>query len=241
MPDVVPIPIIAVYGTNGGDFTDGPDCKDPAHWWHPFSQWWTYIKSLGFVPFRQQDFVWTGALDGLSFRAAWNWIRGQQAETKHIQWRAGGDALNDYIGVGLYFSDRFSDKFIVVAHSHGGQVALYCAARSRYLPILITVATPNRFDMHAIAAQARPRIGFWIHLYDPDWDKIGQEGSLGDGEISFDRTWKGYADVSLPVADISHSDLLRNPAKYHLWQDTVFPVLEARLAEWRRPELDPAA
>lgn len=240
------IPIIAVYGTEGGDFLDGPECQDVAHWWHPFSRWWTYIKPLGFEPFRLEDFVWTGALDGLSVRGAWDWIKskvqGKSLGTMHKEWRAGGEALNDYIGVGLYNADRFSDKFIVVAHSHGGQVALYCAARERYLPILITVSTPNRFDMHAIAALAKTRIGFWLHLYDPDHDRVGQEGALGDGEVSFDRTWKGYADLSVPITGVDHSGLLRDPTAYHYWQDTILPLLADRLDDWRESDLDdPAA
>lgn len=235
------IPIIAVYGTKGGDFTDGPECQDVTHWWHPFSQWWEYMRTLGFVPFRPKEFAWTGSLDGLSFQAAWNWIRGQQSETKHIQWRSGGTELDDYIGVGLYNQDRFSDRFVVIAHSHGGQVALYCAALYRYLPILITVSTPNRFDMHAIATQARPRIGFWLHLYDPDGDRVGQEGALGDGEVSFDRTWKGYPDLSVSVKGVGHSGLLRDPSTYHLWHDTIVPLLESRLEGWRGSDLDPAA
>lgn len=241
MTESTPIPIIAVYGTEGGDFTDGPERQDPAYWWRPLSPWWTYIQTLGFVPFRLKDFVWTGVLDGLSVRAAWNWIRGKQSETVHKQWRSGGTLLDDYIGVGLYNPDRRSDQFLVVAHSHGGQVALYCAALYRYLPILITVATPNRFDMHAIAKQARPRIGFWVHVYDPDGDLTGQEGALGDGEVSFDRTWQGYADLSVPIPGVSHSGLLRDLAKYHFWHDTIFTQLDERLADWRGSGMDPAA
>lgn len=234
--NTVTVPLLAVYGTFSGDFDDTvEECQDPEHWWHHFSKWWTYISTLGqpairFVPFRDDnDFAWTGSLEGvLSYLQR---LVHRKPAAEHRQWRAGGEALSDYIAVGVNLG-RDPNRFVVVAHSHGGQVALYSASEGRHIPILITVSTPHRGDMQAAIARARPHIGFWVHLYDPDGDKVAQEGMFGDGSVSFDRTFK-EADANVPLKGCSHSGALRDPARYHVWKDAVMPVIAERLADWK--------
>lgn len=237
----VTISVIAVYGTFSGDFDVSGKCQDTSHWWHTISKWWTYLTSVGepdylLVPFRDDDFVWTGALDGLSIRAVWERIRGKQVTTQHRQWFAGGEALHDYIGEGIY-QGQSADHFIVVAHSHGGQVALYCAASGRAIPILITMSTPHRLDMQIVTEKAKLRIGYWVHCYDPDGDRIGQEGAFGDGKISFDRR-QPLANINVELKGCSHSGALRDPALYHVWKDTIMPLIKDRIVP-RQVELVP--
>lgn len=225
------IPLIAVYGTGGGDFSvDDAKCANGSHWWHPWSPWWTYMATLGFAPFRTDDFEWTGSLDGISLDRMWRWLAGQQATIRHRQWYAGGQALRDYVLDGID-AGQPKDRFVVVAHSHGGQVALYAACAKTVIPILITVSTPHRVDMAAVIERARPHIGFWVHLYDPACDLIGQAGAFGDGPVSFLRT-QPRADLNLAVDDCSHSLELRDGSKYHVWHDAVLPRLAPQLAGW---------
>lgn len=227
------IPLIAVYGTGGGDFSvDDAKCADASHWWHPWSSWWVAMTTLGFEPFRPEDFEWTGALDGSPITRAWRWLSGQANLVRHRQWYAGGQALKDYIADGIACHGRHADQFVLVAHSHGGQVALYGACAKTAIPILITVSTPTRHDMAMVIQRARPHIGFWIHLYDPTCDVIGQAGEFGDGAISFTRT-QPRADLNLPMDGCSHSLELRDASKYHLWHDAVFARVETQLAAWR--------
>lgn len=235
--NAVIVPLIAVYGTFAGDFEDSAvPCEDGSHWWHPISQWWTYVRTLGqpdvqFVPFRDdEDFSWTGELEGSPLNVLWGWLTLKKAKGRFRQWKAGGSALSDYIAVGVNLG-RNPTRFVVVAHSHGGQVALYSAAEGRHIPLLITVSTPRRSDMNTVIDRARPRIGFWVHLYDPDGDRVAQEGMLGDGDVSFERTFK-QADINVPLKGCSHSGALRDPAKYHLWKEAVLPVIAERLADW---------
>lgn len=225
-------PLLPVYGTFSGDFTIAPEpCPNPEHWWHPTSEWSKCMAALGCVPFREdKDFRWTGSLDGINPRVWLDKLRHQESKTKHREWYSGGDFLDDYIAEGITLG-RSRDEFVTIAHSHGGQVALYCAALGRLLPVLVTVSTPHRFDMLDVTKAARPHIGYWVHIYDPDWDKTGQEGAFGDGVINFDRT-QPLADVNLPVKASSHSNVLRNPALYHVWHETVWPFLSSRLAGW---------
>lgn len=225
------IPLLAVYGTFSGDFTISKvPCLNPDHWWHPWSAWFDFMKrSFGCEVFRaDKDFSWTGGLEGVWSTVARLWRHKDEAE--HRQWSAGGEALEDYIGEGLYQGQK-ADQFVVVAHSHGGQVALYCAASGRQIPILITVSTPHRADMRLVTEAALPNIGVWIHLYDPHWDKVGQEGQFGDGDVSFDRT-QPLAHVNVKMPGCSHSGELRDPAKFALWVSAVWPTMQATLAKW---------
>lgn len=243
MTDITSIPILPIYGTFSGDFevTDEA-CTDPGHWWHRSSKWWEYMTGLGFEPFRSDDFVWTGELEGfgVSIRQLWNWVRRKPADHthRHPQWFAGGQALDDYISDGIY-KGRDAEAFVTIAHSHGGQVALYAAASGREIPLLITVSTPHRLDMQVVTAKARPQIGFWVHLYDPDRDDIGQAGAFTDGGISFDRK-QPKADVNIALKGCSHSLALSDPARYHVWKDAILPSIDPLLATWRAPDLKPA-
>lgn len=227
----MPYPLVAVYGTNGGDFDPEHACTDQAHWWHGTSYWWAHMRTLGCVPFRDDDFVWTGGIDGLSWRRLWSFLTGGETRrARHTQWFAGGQALCDYIKGGIA-EGRDPHRFIVVAHSHGGQVALYAAADKIQIPLLITVATPRRADMRVVTALARPNVGFWIHVYDRRADLTATAGAIGDGDLCIERTQQS-ADLNIAVDGIDHSGLLMDPSTFPLWRDAVFSRLAVQLADW---------
>lgn len=159
------------------------------------------MRGAGFAAVRAVDgrpFRWSTELDGVKF-----WER-------HAQWEAGADALY-YFCEYLPYEDRN-----IIAHSHGGQVALIAAASGLKLRTLTTVGTPVRNDVPA--AKAAANIAFWQHIYDKDFDKMGWIGSWFDRKWSSDRTFKDIEAVHrLPLKDIDHSKVLREEAHITKW------------------------
>lgn len=132
-------------------------------------------------------------------------------------WVAGGSALFSYLASPLHPEWRIpGDRTHVIAHSHGGQVALYAASFGLKINVLITVGTPVVKGMEPVIQQARPNIKRWLHLRSRrDWVQI--LGALFDGRLGF------YRDM--PLADWNdempkgHSDILRDPAQFRAWID----------------------
>ncbi len=106
----------------------------------------------------------------------------------------------------------------LIAHSHGGQVALYAAAKGLRIPALVTVGTPVRADMQPIAEAALPQIGKWLHISDARWDWWGQIGAFGDGAISLTRTMPFPSCVNAQLRGIAHTKVLNDPSKFPLWE-----------------------
>lgn len=183
---------IPIAGT--GAYADPWYCDDR-------SPWARMMTGAGFAPVRAVDgrpFRWSTDIDGLKF-----WAR-------HSQWEAGADAL-------VYFCEYlpYEDRN-VIAHSHGGQVALLAASSGFEFRTLTTVGTPVRNDVPA--ALAAGHIGFWQHIYDKDFDKTGWMGGWFDGRWSSDRTFKDIEAVHrLPLGGISHSKVLREERHVEKW------------------------
>ena len=83
----------------------------------------------------------------------------------HLGWQFGGRELRQFLA-GLPFKDR-----IVIAHSHGGQVAAYALAAKPVIPVraLVTIGTPCRKDMDDVWAEVRQSVKCHIHLYGTGW------------------------------------------------------------------------
>lgn len=216
--------VLVVYGTGGGDFTVDGTCTDPGeHWWHcqeaagHDSAWWTYLRTLGCRPFRaEREFTWTGDVDGLIRFWPWNWFR---RRLTYRDWAAGADALINYVAAAsAACSIAPAEPWALIAHSHGGQVALYAAARGLEIPILITVGTPHRSDLREITELARPRIKRWVHVFDAISDRIALAGQLGDGAIDVNRK-QPFADVNIPLHGVEHSRVLRDRAQFQHWPE----------------------
>lgn len=128
-------------------------------------------------------------------------------------WEAGADAL-------AYFCDAvpYADRNII-AHSHGGQVALFAAASGLDIRRLLTVSTPVRDDVPI--ATARPRIAQWWHICSADDDRFQRWGMFGDGRISTTRVFAdrgAAADINIRVPGLGHTRLLTDPACFDLWE-----------------------
>jgi pimeloyl-ACP methyl ester carboxylesterase len=107
----------------------------------------------------------------------------------------------------------------LIAHSHGGQVALLIAARGVELRTLTTVGTPVRSDIPL--ERAKHFTGLWQHIYDEriDWMATARRlGGLGDGKISLERRFRIEGVRNYPVEGIGHSKVLRDPKHYPLWE-----------------------
>lgn len=175
-------------------------------WWQDGSDFWRYMATHDIHPARigGRPFRWSTDLGN-----SWKFW-----ESRRSQWEAGGDALAYYLDA-LPESER-----VVIAHSHGGQCAAYCAAHAGLkIRTLITVATPVRADMEAVWRKARPNIGTWWHVCDADTDRIAWWGAFGDGRVGNTRQFR-EADRNIPLKDIDHSRPLNNPDRFYLWEDT---------------------
>jgi hypothetical protein len=96
---------------------------------------------------------------------------------------------------------------VLLAHSHGGQVATGALAAGATVPLLVTVATPVRRDCGPIYAAARAQLeadgGTWRHLYGGRRDVFGQLGALFDGALSLQRAM-AHAHCNVYVPDRGH-------------------------------------
>lgn len=170
-------------------------------WWkdadHPFAK---MMADHGFTPIRARDgrpFRWSFALDGLL--------------GKDRDWQAASDSL-------AYFLDPvpFEDRNLV-CHSHGGNVALICAASHVQIRTLTTVGTPHRQEVDAVLA--KQFIGFWQHIYDLKRDFWQWLGQIGPGQIDFERRFLVPGVVNDGLCHIRHSKVLDDPACFHYWDD----------------------
>lgn len=144
-----------------------------------------------------RPFAWSTDLSGLFWQ-------------KSRDWEAGADAL-------AYFLDHvpFADRNLI-AHSHGGQIALLCAASGVPIRVLVTVGTPVRKNLRADVARARPHIATWLHICDSRFDLMASLGQLFDGGLSTTRTF-ALADQNDCVPKVRHSKVLNDPVGLAYW------------------------
>lgn len=146
-------------------------------------------------------FEWSGGLWGVPWDSGKDWYDPAKALWYYLR--------------ALPFWDRN-----LVAHSHGGNVALLTA---EYLPIrtLITIGTPVRKDICAVAAKALAKgyIGSWHHVYDKSRDRIQWLGQMFDGRWFGDRAFGLPGMTDHPLKGIGHSKILHQPELFHHWRD----------------------
>lgn len=185
-------------------------------WAREGSPFRAHLARQGFQLPPDGPFEWSGNVAGLPRAISW-W-----RNDKFSDWRAGGAALRWYLRA-LPYADRN-----VIAHSHGGQLALFAASQyDTWIRRLITVATPCRGDLAGVTRAALPNIAHWTHVSSREGDLIARLGQLFDGRLRRGRT-QVFADVNATHPGIGHSKVLTDPA--------YFPVADALLDIIRAPD-----
>lgn len=136
----------------------------------------TVLPACGAVPVCDEPFCWTTAVDGLF--------------GKDTTWQVSGMQLYYYCVPPLCPASRVpSDELVVIAFSHGAQVALYAFAAG-LKGSLITVNPPIRSDMDDVITKGLPNIHYWLNLYG-DWKDVWAVlGAVGDGHLGIRRQYK---------------------------------------------------
>lgn len=206
--------IIPILGTWGWDDTDS------MRWWKRQSPFVTFLGTHGIelVAGGEDPYIWDGELDGIPTR------RGRNL----LVWKANGLGFRRYCKPGPQGSEDGAhyipyENRRVIAHSHGGNVALCAAAAGLRIHTLVTVSMPVRDDMMAIARAALPNIGVWWHVASDRSDAVQWLGELFDGAFGIVREHP-LAHKNVRVKAVGHSRLLEDPAVFPEWEkprDTV--------------------
>ena len=178
-----------------------------SQWWHPASTFVRYLAQAGFPLVSHEPFVWSSDVDGIF------------GDRGHSDWRCGGANLYHYLVPVLCPDKRLPpEETVIIAHSHGSQVALYAAAMGLQIDTLITVAGPVRGDMREVTARARPQIRRWLHLHSDHSDYMQWLGAIGDGTLGIYRA-QPLADENVKVPQVGHGGLLNDPAQWYRWRE----------------------
>ena len=176
---------------------------DDLAWWENGSEFSKFMQVQNFfLRYPSCPFEWSTGLEGLPY-------------TKFRQWKAGAKALAYYLDCPKCNAWPLYDRNFLT-HSYGLYVAIYYASWGGKIRNLISVGSPIRYDMDEIVKKALPNIGYWLHLRDDTFDLMGSLGGLFDKNISFSRKnpWSHREDS---LKRVGHSELLRNPHKFHHW------------------------
>jgi pimeloyl-ACP methyl ester carboxylesterase len=169
-------------------------------WDHLGSGFTRYLLKHGFVSVEERASI------------GFDWSDDIDLGRGHEDWKAGGRAVFYYLVPPLYPTPPCATN--IIAHSHGGQVALYAAAYGLKINCLITVGTPVREDMQEIIAVARPNIQRWLHLRSNN-DMWQWFGSWFDGGLKLNRDFK-QADLNATMPK-GHANILRDEELFPLW------------------------
>lgn len=106
----------------------------------------------------------------------------------------------------------------LIAHSHGLQVVLFAAAMGCKIRRLVSIGSPVRHDLAAVALKARENIGEWTHVYSDHGDRLQWLGTIGDGVLGITRAHpQAHRNISIP--GVAHSRLLNEESTFHWWDD----------------------
>ncbi len=172
-------------------------------WWAADSPFAKMIASLGLdvagSRSGERSFIWSSDLDGVF-------------ESEHVDWKAGGSSLYEYVVPSLCAGARIAPaETTIIAHSHGLQPALYAMAAGLQ-GRLVSVCSPCRADMQAVTKLARPNISRWTHLYDPD-DPI-QVAGQEPWACSRDAV---LADANVQIPGMGHTGAVEDEKNFFRW------------------------
>lgn len=184
-------------------------------WWQVGSPFTRFMAGHGLELLCAADpFVWTSNLDGLK---PW--------QDKHREWLCAGINLRQHLKPPLYSADDYVpyERRNLIVHSHALQVALYAAAGAEGVPRLrihrlISIGSPVRDDMRAVAERARPNIGEWLHVASDSSDRTQWFGTLFDGTLGIVRKHP-LADLNVIIPKVGHSGILEDPTHFSHWTD----------------------
>lgn len=183
--------LVTISGTWGA--------RKESNWFNWDSDFWALARKKGLksakVPIKRGRLRprWDTRVDGI-----WG---------KNESWEAGAQCARSFINA---YCD---EDTIIVAHSHGGQVAAIALAEGLpQVKRLVTVGTPVRADLEKTYQEARAGLVSWHHLYsNQDWMQF--LGSLFDGSWRLRRKMENA--TNLLCSDQGHSEML-NP---HYWEE----------------------
>lgn len=181
--------------------------KRTAEWNDVDSLLSVYLRERGIENIAGQalsPFLWSTDLNGIGAK-------------NQEDWKATGRALF------YYFVPQLRPELAirpcrsnVICHSHGLQGVLFACAYGLKLNALISVGSPVRKDMEAVAKLARPNIARWLHIHSDGSDRWQWLGELFDGHFGIVREHP-LADKNVAVAGVGHAGVLRDPADFPLW------------------------
>lgn len=190
---------IIVNGTHGatrhGDF-DAPGSKFLAT-----------LDNLAEPVCREQPYCWSTALEGI--------------DGDNIEWLVAGANLFQYAVPPLCPDRRVkSEELLVIAFSHGVQVALYAFSmglKGRF----ISVNPPIREDMLAVARDARHNMVSWTNLYGNWKDTWAIFGAIRDGNWGLRRQYPENFCTRQVLVPGGHGAALREDKYYPMWKEWV--------------------
>lgn len=217
--------------------TWGWDRGGPTRWWEATSPFTAFMLQHGvqLVAGGEDPFIWTTDANG---HKPWPWARG-----KHHDWKAGGLNLRRYCKPGPAGTPEGAhyvpyEHRNLIAHSHGLQVVLYAAANGLRIRRLVSVSSPVRKDMRAVAEAARPQIAEWVHLASDRSDMVQWFGELFDGAFGIVREHP-LADHNVCIQKVGHSKLLEDATAFPEWKTPRPPLGNRGVLDWLTRE-DPA-
>jgi alpha-beta hydrolase superfamily lysophospholipase len=167
-------------------------------------QWWEYWKKHTFAHTflknahaRGYSFQWSGELKA----SRWRWNK---------PWKDAADRLREHLDLAMI------EKPIIVAHSHGGNVALNAIHDGLEVDHLITLATPPRAGVPSPILPSGP-IKRWTNIVGTrDW--VVRAGMLMDGRVSTATTHKAANNIVLPGETHGSVYSLATWNKHDLWR-----------------------
>ncbi len=175
-------------------------------WWSPGSAFAQMLEGLGVSVCGsgtgERPFIWSSDLDGVF-------------ESDHVDWRAGGSALYEYVVPSLCAGARIAPaETTIIAHSHGLQPVLYALASGLQCNHLVSVASPIRADMQAVTKIARANVKTWTHLYDMDdpVQMLGEDDPLNSTRDAV------LADANIQIPGMGHTGAVDDPANFFRWK-----------------------
>ena len=170
-------------------------------WWMASSRFAEAMRKRDLAPVFDDPFVWSTDVNGVGIAA---WFGGTSS---YNDWEAGAQALAYYLRDVPYTSRN------IIAHSHGGQIALMAARNGVMIRNLLTIATPVRKDMQDTYDKARPNIGRWTHVHSDwsDWMQI--LGGVFDGSLGMRRKMP-LADYNIQLPKVGHSSIIEQPEQH---------------------------